>query len=264
MCGGTRPARLPHRHTRGLSPRVRGNPPARRPPPLPDSSRVYPRVCGGTVPTTVMSPTPPGLSPRVRGNRGADPSAAPHAGSIPACAGEPRSRRRRGSRRGVYPRVCGGTHYAQRVPILPRGLSPRVRGNHAQSPEIAAGRGSIPACAGEPSAARCRYSAATVYPRVCGGTHIGNRPRRHPQGLSPRVRGNPGAGKGWGIATGSIPACAGEPAGSYVAPRADRVYPRVCGGTSRRRRAGRRPRPPRRSLYPRVCGGTSQKCGRTR
>ena len=31
-------------------------------------------------------------------------------------------------------------------------------------------RRSIPACAGEPAAARAIYGADTVYPRVCGGT----------------------------------------------------------------------------------------------
>ena len=54
---------------------------------------------------------------------------------------------------------------------------------------------------------------------------------RPPEGLSPRVRGNPPNDRELGPNPGSIPACAGEPpdAGkSYILPK---VYPRVCGGT---------------------------------
>ena len=70
-----------------------------------------------------------GLSPRVRGNPvgGWDPDGVD--GSIPACAGEPRRRRRGRLWSMVYPRVCGGTAWRKmRAPFGP-GLSPRVRGN---------------------------------------------------------------------------------------------------------------------------------------
>ena len=54
-------------------------------------------------------------------------------------------------------------------------------------------------------------------------------------GLSPRVRGNRrhngGGFKHWR----SIPACAGEPWASRRRPPAPGVYPRVCGGTGRRK-----------------------------
>ena len=94
---------------------------------IPESG-VYPRACGGT-PGRVLG-TIVGLA----------------AGSIPARAGEPRTRCPSPVFRvfGVYPRACGGTAariYANRV--YPRragepqtsvdpsrqGLSPRVRGN---------------------------------------------------------------------------------------------------------------------------------------
>ena len=72
----------------GLSPRVRGNPPARynrrgRRRSIPACAgeptaerycyghhRVYPRVCGGTGFSVRLAPVGAGLSPRVRGNRG--------------------------------------------------------------------------------------------------------------------------------------------------------------------------------------------------
>ena len=70
----------------------------------------------------------------------------------------------------VYPRVCGGT--APGWPFLWRvnGLSPRVRGNLQPVAYWIAGRGSIPACAGEPSRPWVMISLSRVYPRVCGGT----------------------------------------------------------------------------------------------
>ena len=97
------------------------------------------------------------------------------------------------------------------------------------------GRGSIPACAGEPDGPDSNTSRPTVYPRVCGGT--GGAPpllssplslawvyprvcggtanptlnRTAAMGLSPRVRGNPLVlSRVLGVG-GSIPACAGEP-----------------------------------------------------
>ena len=51
-----------------------------------------------------------------------------------------------------------------------KGLSPRVRGNRDSVPGDDDQLGSIPACAGEPAAARQSSVRWTVYPRVCGGT----------------------------------------------------------------------------------------------
>ena len=97
----------------GLSPRVRGNQlakweqwqkdrsiPACAGEPSPgdraaDRNTVYPRVCGGTADTLVPRSIDAGLSPRVRGNRAGVDNIASHAGSIPACAGEPACSRTR-------------------------------------------------------------------------------------------------------------------------------------------------------------------------
>ena len=54
-------------------------------------------------------------------------------------------------------------------------------------------------------------------------------------GLSPRVRGNHDRLFIDGAGCGSIPACAGEPPGSLSIRGRYRVYPRVCGGGTRRR-----------------------------
>ncbi len=175
-----------------------------------------------------------------------------------------------------------------------RGLSPRVRGNlrvGVNGPDIA---GSIPACAGEPSAPAGSHSLQRVYPRVCGGTQRGANLCQRQCGLSPRVRGNRIDVDADNLHRRSIPACAGEPAGVDVAVGVAGVYPRVCGGTtwptgtytnevglSPRVRGNRhlvRPgadtpgsipacagEPPegchrsgRGTVYPRVCGGTGR------
>ena len=200
---------------------------------LPGSSvgRVYPRVCGGTNQQPGAFVRLKGLSPRVRGNPIPVPSVAHAVGSIPACAGEPAGMVSANATVAVYPRVCGGTTRNGFSARPPEGLSPRVRGNRAAAAESRAAEGSIPACAGEPYVAVQGRHSDRVYPRVCGGTV---NPRRGPfarQGLSPRVRGNPGIPIRRPMSRRSIPACAGEPVLVSISRSRHTVYPRVCGGT---------------------------------
>ena len=111
VCGGTQNAHTRPLPEQGLSPRVRGNPsrtfresrilrsiPACAGEParlcahcIPH--RVYPRVCGGTRNLTHALEHRQGLSPRVRGNPLKTILRYGRHGSIPACAGEPASRR---------------------------------------------------------------------------------------------------------------------------------------------------------------------------
>ena len=319
----------------GLSPRVRGNPPVRLSARLSGRSipacageprigytadeawEVYPRVCGGTSPALDagtgrrgLSPRVRGnqaqaeiesrvrgLSPRVRGNRPGVPQRGGWPGSIPACAGEPAWCSATGRVARVYPRVCGGTAQGAEPPRPPAGLSPRVRGNrHALAPFALVG-GSIPACAGEPGTRVDDLGYSRVYPRVCGGTRDRSRGCPNRTGLSPRVRGNRVPRAAEPDSARSIPACAGEPSGVRERCCVDRVYPRVCGGTTetetsprcvrglsprvrgnrrgRGRGAGREGSIPacageprsasrcrsRRRVYPRVCGGTATRPG---
>ncbi len=229
MCGGTPIAACPTLDTVGLSPRVRGNPTQSIPAPghirsipacagepsdsrlCPTAGKVYPRVCGGTRSVVVGWKPINGLSPRVRGNLRQSSGDSPPVGSIPACAGEPQLGQFYMWCYSVYPRVCGGTKFAELLVNIVRG--------------------SIPACAGEPCPTTLTNRCEKVYPRVCGGTcgRVG-RQQRGP-GLSPRVRGNPGAVGPTGAQGRSIPACAGEPSAPPNPPMVSRVYPRVCGGT---------------------------------
>ena len=127
VCGGTRGRHIHRRYTRGLSPRMRGNPAAAQagrralgsiPAYAGEPTRcriltladwVYPRVCGGTRPAYALAAVPCGLSPRMRGNRPAGGGTPPRSGSIPAYAGEPGLQILGGVDFTVYPRVCGGT-----------------------------------------------------------------------------------------------------------------------------------------------------------
>ena len=156
VCGGTPGCASRTAEREGLSPRVRGNRPpasARAPrrrsipacagEPLFDGAgaaypRVYPRVCGGTEARTNERRSRVGLSPRVRGNHRASLASPADERSIPACAGEPSRIFGLSCGRKVYPRVCGGTLAGLCPGRVPRGLSPRVRGNHQKSPPVAA------------------------------------------------------------------------------------------------------------------------------
>ena len=255
---------------------------------------VYPRVCGGTLVHAGGGLPGRGLSPRVRGNRLHTGVAMLAMRSIPACAGEPHRGRRCRALSRVYPRVCGGTALHGESPPGIRGLSPRVRGNHARNVDVPVPCGSIPACAGEPGGQLVASRASTVYPRVCGGTRWPAGGQQGVNGLSPRVRGNPKMLRQHGRDGGSIPACAGEPENAASARQGRWVYPRVCGGTwtamsrllrpeglSPRVRGNRKLRRPAGmrsgsipacagepasggrltgviTVYPRVCGGTDR------
>ena len=190
-------------------------------------------MCGGTTSALAAMAATSGLSPRVRGNLVGDGDPVGVEGSIPACAGEPRTGLGRLRRRWVYPRVCGGTYLGVLQTRRRQGLSPRVRGNLQLIALDQTYWGSIPACAGEPRVPVAGRNRARVYPRVCGGTGRALPMPRLQVGLSPRVRGNPSGHPFHRFHDGSIPACAGEPPPPARSCSRERVYPRVCGGTER-------------------------------
>ena len=153
----------------GLSPRRRGNHlyrasfghgqgsiPAQAGEPCGNSTRytdqrVYPRAGGGTARVRGGFGAVNGLSPRRRGNLDGLLAHQPVLGSIPAQAGEPRSRSSATSRTRVYPRAGGGTITLSSALMSVTGLSPRRRGNRRRAHRPRLDAGSIPAQAGEPS-----------------------------------------------------------------------------------------------------------------
>ena len=172
---------------------------------------VYPRACGGTQRLQATFPGQKGLSPRVRGNPGPANRAEQRQRSIPARAGEPRSKGRLADRFRVYPRAGGGTRHGTLSPMPRTGLSPRVRGNLALLGILSWKRRSIPARAGEPPSSPGVWTLPEVYPRACGGTVNTVAAVAMSKGLSPRVRGNQNVVQQCDGHRGSIPARAGEP-----------------------------------------------------
>ena len=176
-----------------------------------------------------------GLSPLARGNPDGLDFGIMAGGSIPACAGEPALATTNTRRRRVYPRLRGGTCWKQSAPWVWRGLSPLARGNLVLLAELLRSKGSIPACAGEPTTWANASPARWVYPRLRGGTTVPGGGAPATKGLSPLARGNRLLARVWCLAAGSIPACAGEPGWRCGALDFAGVYPRLRGGTGLRR-----------------------------
>ena len=248
-CGGTLLPGVWAIQMKGLSPRMRGNPyavtltmggqrsiPAHAGEPSGKQEsrrviRVYPRACGGTCEALSRGTVMSGLSPRMRGNRHRDTRHSDRSGSIPAHAGEPNPARGFPPSLRVYPRACGGTRQSQPWTFSPKGLSPRMRGNHTGQDLSDLEDGSIPAHAGEPPLKRPKCWLARVYPRACGGTPVPSIPPSVSMGLSPRMRGNQRQSECDPVRKGSIPAHAGEPGSRSPCDAPCWVYPRACGGT---------------------------------
>ena len=114
----------------------------------------------------------------------------------------------------VYPRVCRGSSGGGSAFSVIGGLSPRVRGKPQRINRAVSWTRSIPACAGEAEVTAYVKVRKAVYPRVCGGSMEESVRRAGQAGLSPRVRGKRSRCRQPQPARGSIPACAGEAAGS--------------------------------------------------
>ena len=126
--------------------------------------------------------------------------------------------------------------YGETVPSSYRsigwwGLSPHVRGNQLGAKLRQPRRGSIPACTGKPLRRVIGRGPAGVYPRMYGETAAVRAGPVGVLGLSPHVRGNPGAHTPVLRDDGSIPACTGKPAAGAGAELLDAVYPRMYGET---------------------------------
>ena len=171
-----------------------------------------------------------GLSPPVRGSPKRPVTLSTSSRSIPARAGEPRSRTSPRDTHWVYPRPCGGATSRARLPTHRKGLSPPVRGSLEALRRVRRDRGSIPARAGEPSPPPRLKRWKGVYPRPCGGASANNMNARRCNGLSPPVRGSPPRSFPHLLITRSIPARAGEPPVLSRLGLRCRVYPRPCGG----------------------------------
>ena len=212
---------------RGIIPACAGNTKARN-----TACRIYrdhPRVCGEHRYSKAELSRCLGSSPRVRGTRRDVLRASRDKGIIPACAGNTSAVTCVSSFFRDHPRVCG-EHSVAKVHTPPRsGSSPRVRGTPiADSSETTSSR-IIPACAGNTFERKITAIVTRDHPRVCG-EHSFLIPYRHfKEGSSPRVRGTLQRLIDAGIASGIIPACAGNTRTSLTSRFAARDHPRVCG-----------------------------------
>ena len=151
---------------------------------------VYPRPRGGTQHLQRDGRQRLGLSPPTRGNRLSSRRSRCPRGSIPAHAGEPRSKKLGLTSPKVYPRPRGGTGGFAAMGAGFAGLSPPTRGNLPVVNFARLDVGSIPAHAGEPLQGLFRAIFGKVYPRPRGGTIRPSTVKRGAYGLSPPTRGN--------------------------------------------------------------------------
>ena len=148
--------------------------------------------------------------------------------SIPARAGEPTSNTLTPLRwrKGLSPRVRGNHAYTSRQGrSMLTGLSPRVRGNRPGGVGLSSIPGAVVIGA---------VGISSVYPRACGGTmvHPAKGPRYPTCRSIPARAGEPGENAAALMSrSGSIPARAGEPHPQSYMSTLTAVYPRACGGT---------------------------------
>ena len=111
--------------------------------------------------------------------------------SIPARAGETAKDTDGVGAVAVYPRTGGGNGPGGTIRFTPRGLSPHGRGKPVFFLCPAAGRGSIPARAGETVLEGILRAQDAVYPRTGGGNPSAGGIGWCDRGLSPHGRGKP-------------------------------------------------------------------------
>ncbi len=129
----------------------------------------------------------------------------------------------------VHPRSRGAALVTRYTEACDDGPSPLTRGSPPRLAAHHAGRGSIPAHAGQPGTSAAAFLARRVHPRSRGAAieQVLRRPRRW--GPSPLTRGSPVSLAGRGGDQGSIPAHAGQPAGLHRRAGPARVHPRSRG-----------------------------------
>ena len=246
--GGNASARRISRKSPGLSPRTRGKQSAfydLRIPfgPIPADAGetlvrpcdaltlgAYPRGRGGNNVVTSMTRASGGLSPRTRGKRRTEGCAPTKPGPVPADAGETQQGRTPTRPGGAYPRGRGGNPMPDQAPGGFEGLSPRTRGKLGRGRDRRAGRGRIPADAGETQHRSIRPRSGRAYPRGRGGNRDNYEGYCTIQGLSPRTRGKRRPAARWCRLIRPIPADAGETALPHEAEPLGWAYPRGRGG----------------------------------
>ena len=246
-CGEHESGDLVPDDAQGSSPRLRGTPSQRYRfcvlrwiipalagnTPLPASrtrrGRDHPRACGEHAEWGFSRSPSAGSSPRLRGTprRGAQEPRV--RGIIPALAGNTLYADARLYGERDHPRACGEHPSKTSQTVADLGSSPRLRGTLPHAEPRVAGRGIIPALAGNTYSRIKTHIMMWDHPRACGEHSWLRMLRMSAEGSSPRLRGTREAEGLAVLRLGIIPALAGNTRGTRTAPRSARDHPRACG-----------------------------------
>jgi len=209
VCGENPTTTIPAGQSTGTSPRMRGkhcgplprnlinrNIPAyagkthgmRAAPP---AGKEHPRVCGENKSDLDLKIARLGTSPRMRGKPLDAVVSSFSFGNIPAYAGKTSSLMMFSLLNQEHPRVCGENGLLTATGWAQVGTSPRMRGKHQRTLQLATAKRNIPAYAGKTSPQPCRRHGWWEHPRVCGENRSLGQYERGASGTSPRMRGKP-------------------------------------------------------------------------
>ena len=175
-----------------------------------------------------------GPSPRGRGNLRPNLRHCPQHGTIPARAGQPPQARAPATPPADHPRAGGATAARRQSSMSIRGPSPRGRGNPGLRWPDFRRCGTIPARAGQPTAAVWGMWIRRDHPRAGGATWAFLAINHALKGPSPRGRGNRELPDPQRNPDGTIPARAGQPFQESVKSHVLRDHPRAGGATPNR------------------------------
>ena len=129
----------------------------------------------------------------------------------------------------AHPRGCGEHSLFNILKCLLRGSSPRVRGTSRIDFALIQDFGLIPAGAGNITSLSRSVTPARAHPRGCGEHPARREQQIRSKGSSPRVRGTYNGVRLFWVATGLIPAGAGNISGLWILLSTARAHPRGCG-----------------------------------
>ena len=128
-----------------------------------------------------------------------------------------------------HPRVCGENHTGYNLLAKRAGSPPRMRGKHDAENIPQRFPGITPAYAGKTAQGYAAEICHGDHPRVCGENNTASALSDRRIGSPPRMRGKPGASKGYERSDGITPAYAGKTRTSATRAAMLRDHPRVCG-----------------------------------
>ena len=193
----------------------------------------HPRVCGEHKVDDSTGEGAWGSSPRMRGTHSRCRRAANVTGIIPAYAGNTMMTPRLTTATWDHPRVCGEHQCPANSAGTAGGSSPRMRGTLQTWLGGLVFRGIIPAYAGNTTNCWGCRNRSRDHPRICGEHVLSDEAFVRSQGSSPHMRGTRACRDHVLVASGIIPAYAGNTVRLTFAWPETWDHPRVCGEHAR-------------------------------